>query len=160
MRVVPLARARTVAYAVLALAGFAVMVAAAAGGRLSAALGALIGGAGWTGAMWVTGQAADPPRPLPVAEGDLPPAASVGRVLTRDAGLYAVLVAGAVFLALIWRQDFGAGLVLGLPVMSWVGQRAAERTERELNGTLWRSAGFTFRADPVRYLSRANPAAG
>jgi hypothetical protein len=63
-------------------------------------------------------------------------------------------------LALSWRQDFIAGLVLGVPVRSWVWQRAAERTERELNGILWRPAGFAFRANRVRYLSPADPAAG
>ena len=154
VRAVPLARARTAAYAVVALAGLGVY-AAEAGGGLSAALGAAIVGAVWTALMlWMRNQVAGAPPPLPTAEQDLPPAAAVWRVLTRDTALYAIFVAVGVGVALSMRQDFIAGLVLGLPVMSWAGQRAAERTERELNGTLWRPAGFTFRADPVRYLSR------
>ena len=160
VQAVPLARARTAAYGVLALAGFAVM-AAAAGGRLSMALDFLIGGAFWAGVMiWLSGQVAGPPPPLLVAEQDLLPAAAVWRVLARDAAVYTALVTGAVFASLRLRQGFTAGFVLGVPGMSWVGQRAAERTERELDGTLWRSAGFAFRAAPVRYLSPADPEAG
>jgi hypothetical protein len=91
--------------------------------------------------------------PLRVSLDQLPPIASIRKAMVPSIALMVIVMAGAVVASLSGHEYVPVGIILGAPIVVWDSVRKARRTEHELRGRLWTTAGFAGTSkDRSRYL--------
>lgn len=140
----PVIRVEAVAATVLALLALAV-TAMLGQDKLDALTSAIVEAALWSGFMlFVLPRLASGMPPVPVTTDQLPPTAPLWKKAAPSIVFTAGYEAAAVAYSLFAQQYFALGVGLALPILIWANLRRAERTERELYGQLWTTAGLAW----------------
>jgi hypothetical protein len=150
---VPVIRVEAVAATALALLALAV-TAMLEKDKLDALTSAIVEAALWSGFMiFVLPRVASAMPPVPVTTDQLPPTAPLWKKAAPSIVFMAGFEAAAVAYSLFAQQYFGLGVALALPILIWVKLRRAGRTERELYGQLWTTAGLAWTSKShTRYI--------
>jgi hypothetical protein len=154
VQAVPATRVSTVAATVIALLMLAVTVILAKD-RLVVIITSVPMAVLWSGGMiLLLPKIVNVPPPMRVSPDQLPPTASLWKVVVPGVTLLAAVGAAAVVFCLSVHEYVPVGIVLGGPILVWDSFRRAERTQRELRGILWTTTGFAWTSkDRIRYLS-------